>query len=320
MTTPVSQVPSAASVRRATLIGLFAPVCWGMGVALVRGIAEGFGLAQGETLLYLVAVVCLWFMVGVPDLRTVDRRYLLLGLPMANLCSICYCLAIFFSTGGKQTMEVGMVNYLWPALTLLFAVIFNGVRTRWWIVPGVMLAFVGIIQILAGNDGFSLAGFVARLKENPWSYVMALFAALTWASFSSMTKAWSNGANLSTVIFAIDAAIYGVLWFLDIGTETLGEPDAHGIVSVVLGGAAMGAAYAAWTHGVSKGNVTTLALASYFTPVLACLFGVVWIGAELDGSFWTGVALVVAGSLLCWDATDRGVKALERAPKCCAEH
>ena len=31
---------SAMTTQRATLIGLLAPLCWGMGVSLVRGIAE----------------------------------------------------------------------------------------------------------------------------------------------------------------------------------------------------------------------------------------------------------------------------------------
>ena len=69
---------SAMTTQRATLIGLLAPLCWGMGVSLVRGIAEGFGLAQGQTLLYTTAAVCLFFVIGIPDLRTVDRRYLIL--------------------------------------------------------------------------------------------------------------------------------------------------------------------------------------------------------------------------------------------------
>ncbi|MDO5531207.1 aromatic amino acid DMT transporter YddG [Sutterella sp.] len=298
--------------QRATLIGLLAPVCWGMGVALVRGIAEGFGLAQGQTLLYTVSVICLFLVVGIPKLSTVDRRYLFLGMPMANISSLCFCLAIFFSAGGKQTMEVGMVNYLWPALTLLFAVLFNGVRTRWWIVPGVLLAFAGIIHILAGEEGFSAAGFAARLAEHSLSYILALGAALSWAAFSSMTKAWGGNSNLATIVFAIDLAIYATLWALGIGTEAIGESSGHGIVSVIFGGIAIGGAYAAWSHGVAKGNVTLLALASYFTPVLSCLFAVIWIGAELDATFWTGVAMVVAGSLLCWDATDRGVRALKK--------
>ena len=87
---------SAMTTQRATLIGLLAPLCWGMGVSLVRGIAEGFGLAQGQTLLYTTAAVCLFFVIGIPDLRTVDRRYLIFGLPTANASSLCFTLAIFF--------------------------------------------------------------------------------------------------------------------------------------------------------------------------------------------------------------------------------
>lgn len=192
---------SAMTTQRATLIGLLAPLCWGMGVSLVRGIAEGFGLAQGQTLLYITAAVCLFFVIGIPDLRTVDRRYLIFGLPTANASSLCFTLAIFFSAGGTQTMEAAMVNYLWPALTLLFAVVFNGVRSRWWIAPGMVLAFCGIVEILAGGQGFSLEGFISRLLEHPLSYILAVGAAVTWAAFSSMTRAWGGSTNLACLIF-----------------------------------------------------------------------------------------------------------------------
>ena len=78
-------------------------------------------------------------------------------------------------------------------------------------------------------------------------------------------------------------------------------------------GIAVGMAYVVWTLGMSKGNITVLAAASYFTPVLSCVFATFWIGAELNSSFWTGVVLVVAGSLLCWDATGRGMKKFLKA-------
>lgn len=292
------------------MIGLLAPLCWGMGVGLVRGIAEGFGLAQGQTLLYVTAATCLYFIVGIPKFSEVDRRYLFIALPTASASSLCFTLCIFFSAGGAQTMEVGMVNYLWPAMTLLFAVTFNGVRTRWWIAPGMALAFGGIVQILAGGEGFSLSGFAARLLEHPLSYLLALGSALTWSGFSSMTRAWGGTTNLSCVIFIVNATIYGILWLCGFGTETVGTSSAHGWMSVFFGGIAMGGAYAAWTLGMSRGNMTVLAAASYFTPVLSCVFATYWIGADLDASFWTGVAAVVAGSLLCWDATARGMKSV----------
>lgn len=205
-----------------------------------------------------------------------------------------------------------MVNYLWPSLTILFAVLFNGVRTRWWFYPGLLVAFGGIIVILSGDKGFSLTEFVARFAENPVSYLLALVAAVTWAGYSSMTRAWGNGINPSTIIFAVDTLVFLVLWFLDIGSQPVAA-SAHGLMSVIFGGIAVGMAYVVWTLGMSKGNITVLAAASYFTPVLSCVFATFWIGAELNSSFWTGVVLVVAGSLLCWDATGRGMKKFLKA-------
>ena len=109
---------SNASVQRATLIGLFAPICWGMSVSLIRGIAEGFGLAQGQTLLYLVATLCLFFTIGLPRFDLMDKRYLFIAIPTANLSSLSFCLAIFTSDGGAQTMEVGMVNLIFTIVGL----------------------------------------------------------------------------------------------------------------------------------------------------------------------------------------------------------
>ena len=288
----------------ATAIGLLAPVCWGMSVSLVRGIAENFGMAQGQFFLYLIAAVSLYFTVGLPNFRTMNRKYLFIGIPTAVASGLTFVLAIFTSDGGAQTLEVGMVNYLWPSLTILFAVLFNGVKGRWWLWLGVALALYGILRILGGDAGLSWSGFCDRFAHNPISYVLALAAALTWAGFSSMTRAWGEGHNPSTALFMIDTTIYGLFWLFGFGASAA-TPDWRGIVSVVVGGIVMGSAYACWAHGMQRGNITFLAPASYVTPALSCLVGVFWLGAELTTSFWTGVALVISGSILCWSATSR---------------
>lgn len=183
-----------------------------------------------------------------------------------------------------------MVNYLWPSLTILFAVLFNRVQTRWWLFPGLIVAFAGIVVILAGGNGFSIADFILRFQHNPVSYLLGLSAAVTWAAFSSMTKAWGGNTNPSTFIFAIDTTIFGLLWLSGLA-EGPTEIQMRGLLSVLFGGIAIGVAYAAWTHGMSKGNITILAAASYFTPVLSCVFAMFWINAQLDSSFWSGVRL-----------------------------
>lgn len=233
------------STSQATLIGLIAPICWGMSVSLDRGITEGFGLAQEQFLLYCVSTLCVLFTVGLPDFKKIDKRYLFIGIPTANLCSVAFCLAVFTSTGDAQTMEAGMVNYLWPSLTILFAVLFNRIGTRWWLYPGLVIAFAGIVVILSGDQRFSFSGFAARFAKNPVSYLLALTAAVTWAGYSSMTRAWGGATNPTALIFIIDTVIFGLLWLFGFGSVPVAASTDHGIVSVFLGGVALGMAYAA---------------------------------------------------------------------------
>lgn len=291
---------SPKSMTGATLIGLVAPLMWGASVSLIRTIAENFGIAQGQCLLYIVAAIALFFIIGLPKFDRIPWQYKTIGLVTANLSSITFCLSLNYSNGGTQTMEVGMVNYLWPTLTIVFAILFNGQKARWWIAPGAILSFCGIYWILA-NGQIAIDAFIDHIKINPISYFLALMAAITWAAFSSMTRAWSKGENMSTIIFIFNTLIFGAFWFMGVGGAP--EVNSFGILSVILGGLAIGVAYASWTHGMSYGNITVLAIASYFTPVLSCLFASVWIGAELTGSFWQGVAMVVTGSVICWHAT-----------------
>ncbi len=272
-----------------------------MSVGLTRSITESFGLAAGISLLSWIVCLYLVFFLGVPKLGAFPKKYLFWGLPMANVCSLCFCTSLYLSDGGAQSVEVGMVNYLWPCLVVLFAVLFNGQKARWWMAPGVIISFFGVILVLGGKEGIQPELVWAHIQENPWSYVMAFIGAVAWAVYSNLTRAWSQGQNPTMLVFAIDAVVFTFAWLLGFGD--LGHATVRGWISLGLDALAMGSAYAAWSYGVTRGNITLLGVASYFTPVLSCLFAAVWINADLDVSFWFGVLVVVGGSLLCWSST-----------------
>lgn len=44
-----------------------------------------------------------------------------------------------------------MVNYLWPSLTILFAILFNGQKSSWLVIPGLILALLGVGWVLGGG-------------------------------------------------------------------------------------------------------------------------------------------------------------------------
>ncbi len=75
------------------------------------------------------------------------------------------------------------------------------------------------------------------------------------------------------------------------------------VIKLMTVSVALGLAYAAWNVGILHGNVSLLAAASYFTPVLSSALAAVLLSAAW--SFWQGAGMVCLGSLLCWYATRR---------------
>jgi drug/metabolite transporter (DMT)-like permease len=119
---PVSH--DAASVRR--LIGLVAVLCWSSTVGLIRSVSEALGALGGAAMLYSVSAALLLAVQGVPrvaQLRSVSKVYLLGCGLLFVLYEICLSVAIGLAQDRAQSMELGMINYLWPSLTIVLAVL-----------------------------------------------------------------------------------------------------------------------------------------------------------------------------------------------------
>lgn len=296
--------PSATSISlRATAIGLVAVLLWASVVGMIKSVSISFDATGGAALLYTLASLFLLLTLGLGRLSQFPRRYLVVGGLLFVTYELCLALSIGSTTTARQAIEVGMVNYLWPALTLVGTIVFNRQKARWWIVPGLALAMFGIVCVLSGDSGFSLPALIANVRLNPLSYGLALVGALIWAAYCVVTPKMASGHNGVTLFFMLTAAS---LWIkLGFTGDISWSVEPLDIVMLFLAAAAMGFAYAAWNVGILSGNTTLLATASYFTPVLSAAFASAVLRSALPLSFWQGTAMVTLGSLLCWHATRR---------------
>ncbi|MFT3889720.1 MAG: aromatic amino acid DMT transporter YddG [Arachnia sp.] len=297
---------SSVPRRRATAFGLIAIVLWSALVGLIRLVSDSFGPTLGLALIYTLATAILWVTRRPRDIRTMPRRYLVVGGILFVSYEIAFGLAIGLARDAEQALEVSIVNYLWPTLmVLLLPLLERGLRPRWYIVPAVLLATLGIAWVVGGDAGLDPARMAANVASNPLPYALALGGALGWAVYSTITPGMSGGRDAITVFFT---AVTVALWVMHL-VAGRPVPGSLSVIDVVplLGAAAMsGAGYAFWNVGILHGNRTLIASASYATPVLSSAIGTVLLGAALTTSFWQGVALVTAGSLLGWRATRAG--------------
>ncbi|AZG16784.1 aromatic amino acid DMT transporter YddG [Cupriavidus pauculus] len=289
---------------QATLIGLVAIVLWSAIVGLIRGVSQSFGATGGAALMYTVASVLLWLTVGPARVRALPRAYLVWGSLLFVSYEVCLSLSIGYANTARQAIEVGMVNYLWPSFTMLAAILFNGQRANWLIVPGFAVALLGIAWVLGGDQGLDPAGMAANIRDNPLSYGLSFCGAMIWAGYCTVTARIAQGKNAVTLFFMLTAL---VLWgkYLFTGGETM-MFSASGCLYLALAACAMGFGYAAWNVGILHGNVTVLAGASYFIPVVSAALAATLLQAPLSLAFWKGAAMVCAGSILCWFATRAG--------------
>lgn len=287
--------------NRATWIGLVAVLLWSSIVGLIRSVSDHLGPTGGAALMYSLASVFLLLTLGRVRLAGFPRRYLAWGSLLFVAYELCLALSIGYARNARQAIEVGMVNYLWPTFTIVAAIVFNRQRTNLLIVPGFALSILGICWVLGGDQGFDAAGMLHNVQDNPLSYGLAFAGALIWAAYCTVTARIAGGSNGVTLFFILVSVALWAKYLLQGGGAMQFSTEA--IVYLVLAAAAMGFGYGAWNIGILHGNVTVLAGASYFIPVLSAALSTVLLRAPLSWAFWQGAAMVCGGAILCWLAT-----------------
>lgn len=290
-----------SSTQRATAFGLIAILLWSTSVGLLRSISEHFGPVGGAALIYSVSALCLCLARGLPKVSKMSCRYLWIGGALFVTYEIFLALAIGLAHTRGQSLELGMINYLWPSLTIVFALFINKQRASPWLWPGLALSLAGIILVMKGDGVWSPLTMWHNVVDNPVAYGLAFSAALIWALYCNLTRRWSGGESGVTLFFCATALVLWIKFYFV--SEAAMSFSFSATLQLLFMGVSTALAYSAWNYGIQHGNMTLLATASYFTPVLSAFIASLWLGLQPGWPFWQGVATIVAGSLLCWLAT-----------------
>lgn len=284
-----------------TFYGIVAILLWSSVTALIRDLSELFSPIAGAAMMYSVSAIFLMSVMGVPKIKDYPIRYLLIGGVLFVTYEICLALSLGMANSRHQAMEMSIINYLWPALTILLSVLISPKKVNILVYPSILIAFTGVGWCIAGDQGISLNTLMNNISGNPITYLMAFSAAFIWAFYCVITKKISNGKNAIVLFFAATAITLWVKYFFS------NEPSLHftlpSTLTLIISGIVIGTGYALWNQAVIGGNIILLGTISYFTPVFSTLFASVYLSISLTSSFWKGVALVTLGSLICFLVT-----------------
>ncbi|MDF4433267.1 aromatic amino acid DMT transporter YddG [Vibrio parahaemolyticus] len=286
---------------RFTLYGCIAILSWSCLLGIARLVTESLGPVGGAAMLYSLSSIFLLIVVGIPKLSYFSSKYLIVGGAMFVCYEIFLALALGYSNSRAQAIEVSIVNYLWPALTVLFAVLGSNKKPNWLLYPAVTLAFIGVAWTVSGDNGLSPTQIISNVSSNPLVYFMAFTGAVIWAVYCNLTQRQQSKHNAITLFFIATAVSLWVKYaFADEPTMTF----SWSVLGYLFASAAlMAGGYGLWNIAIVGGNMVFLATLSYFTPIFSALFSSLILGVTLSNSFWQGVVMVTVGSLLCWLVT-----------------
>ena len=142
----------------------------------------------------LSGLLCL-VTVGFPDIRRFSPRYLIAGSVLFVSYEICLALSLGYAATRSQAIEVGMVNYLWPSLTIVFAILFNGQKSTLWVIPGLLISLLGVCWVLGGEEGLHLEEITRNVVSSPLSYALAFAGAFIWAAYCTVTSKFCERAK-----------------------------------------------------------------------------------------------------------------------------
>jgi drug/metabolite transporter (DMT)-like permease len=288
--------------KLATAGGFGAILLWSTTIALTRSLSEQLGPLTAAAAVFGVAgAASLTRLMGSGEKRRQIRQLPYRYLIGCGTLFIFYMLFLFLAVGlaadRQEVLEIGLLNYLWPALTLLLCVPLLGQAAKPLLLPGTVLALWGVLLVLTSGTDLSWASFLHHVGNSPAAYSLGLAAAVVWALYSVLARKWAGGSKTGGVeIFLPVTAV--VLLLISLGVDEPRDWSGRSIAEALSLGMATYAAYGLWDKAMRDGNLVLVAAGSYMTPLFSTFASCLYLAIAPAPGLWLGCGMLITGSLL----------------------
>ena len=282
--------------RRATLIGLFTILIWS--TLAILGVLAGpippFQLVAMAFTLVFVLTLVIWTVRGERPWSQLRLPARVWGLGIGGLFG--YHLLYFVGIQSAPPAAANLINYLWPMLIVLFSALLpttSGVGSlRWFHLTGATLGLLGTVLIVTAGTGITID--TAYIP----GYLAALGAALTWSSYSVLSRRFAHVSTNAVGGFCGATAL--LAWGAHLALEPTIWPDSFTawIAIAALGLGPVGSAFFLWDHAVKHGDLRVLGASAYAAPMLSTLSLVVFGFSEPSWPLALACILIAGGGLL----------------------
>jgi drug/metabolite transporter (DMT)-like permease len=281
-------------MMRATLIGFSAILMWAL-LALLTA-------ASGKMPPFQMNAICfaIGALPGIALFIARPERLKALRQPAAVWVTgivglFGYHFLYFTALRNAPAADASMIAYLWPLFIVLGSAMLPGERLKPAHVLGAVIGLAGAGLIVSARSG-SAGDFSDGQRY--LGYGAALACAFFWAGYSLISRRF--GATPTDVVtgFCLATSLLSLLCHLGLETTVWPDSASQWLAVAGLGLLPVGLAFYTWDHGVKKGNIQILGVASYSAPVLSTLILVAAGFAEPSWRILVACLLVTGGALI----------------------
>lgn len=284
---------------KSTILGLLAILVWTTTSAVCRTVVEYIGPCMYTGISCGSAGILLWSVNAIRQ-RSLKRSLTLsnkwyLKTPLFITYFVLFGVSYGITHSREASIHLGLINYLWPPLIVLFSVFILQQKPRWaFLIIGTLVALLGIsITILKSPSDIS-----GMIIEAPLPSTLMLFAAISWALYSNLIRKYKTTSFLSDI--ATNMLITGTLLIItSIILEKTNVWNLRVIIELsyaILFPTTLG--YLFWDIGMKEGNNNVLATTAYILPVASTAISAIYWNIPLESQIIIGSTLVMGGAII----------------------
>jgi len=277
--------------KRGNIYGILAIILWGS-LALFSILTTNIPAFQLTAMAFFVASFIGLILLKKQNIKIKELFKIPLKVWFIGVFGLFgYHFFYFLAIKNAPAVEANLLNYLWPLLIVLFSSFLPNEKLRWFHILGALFGLIGALLLVSKGGNFSFD------VQYIWGYIFALIAALTWSSYSVISRTLAHIPTYSISGFCIVTVVLSTICHFIFETTVIpNQSELFGALMLGLG--PVGGAFYLWDYGVKNADIKLLGSISYFTPLLSTFILVLLGYATFTLSITLACIFIILGSFI----------------------
>jgi drug/metabolite transporter (DMT)-like permease len=221
-----------------------------------------------------------------------SKKFLAHNILLGFINPFLYYMILFKAYELLPAQEAQPLNYTWPIMISIFAVLFLKEKISLKIILGLVVSFTGVIVLATHGNIFTFK------FNNLYGISLALGSSVIWATFWTLKLKDKRSISVKLLSAFFYGTIFTLIYILFF--EKFSIPQTKYLLGAVyVGFFEMGITFFLWMKGISlSNNQSKTSTLAYLSPFISLLFIAIILGEKILFSSIIGLILIISGIIV----------------------